>query len=110
MENMVHLSESAAKRVKTLQGQQAKPDLMLRVQVDGGGCAGFQYIFDFAEAPKDDDKIFEEHGVKMLVDEVSLGFLQGSTIDYIESLIGAAFQVKNPNASSSCGCGTSFSV
>ena len=83
---------------------------MLRLSVEGGGCSGFQYRFDLAEAAELDDCVSETDGVKLLVDPVSLGLVSGSTVDFVESLGGAAFQVKNPNAASGCGCGSSFGV
>lgn len=106
----VSLSKSAAARVKVLRADQGDESLMLRVAVDGGGCSGFQYRFDFASQQADDDLAFETDGVVMLVDETSLPYLEGAEVDFVEELIGAAFQVKNPQATASCGCGTSFSV
>ena len=85
-------------------------DKFLRVSVEGGGCSGFQYKFDFADAPEDDDTILERDGARVLIDSVSLEFLEGSEIDYARELIGSAFKIKNPNAVAACGCGTSFSV
>jgi iron-sulfur cluster insertion protein len=104
------LSANAARRVSALRQRQGNPDLMLRLQVDGGGCSGFQYKFGFADAVSDDDVVVERDGVKLVVDQMSLPYLEGSVVDYVEDLAGASFQVKNPNASSSCGCGASFSV
>jgi iron-sulfur cluster insertion protein len=104
------LSESAAKRVAALKTRQGNPALMLRLSVDGGGCSGFQYKFGFDEAVNDDDLIVEQHGVKMVVDSTSLPFLEGAVVDYVETLGAAAFQVKNPQATASCGCGSSFAV
>jgi iron-sulfur cluster insertion protein len=89
--------------------KQGKP-AMLRLSVEGGGCSGFQYKFGLADAPESDDTISETDGVRLLVDSVSLDLVAGCTIDFVESLGGAAFQVTNPNAASGCGCGTSFSV
>ena len=83
---------------------------MLRVAVNGGGCSGFQYEFAITGERNDDDFVIEKDGVTVLVDEISLNYLGGSEIDYAEELIGAAFKIKNPNATASCGCGTSFSV
>ena len=83
---------------------------MLRVAVNGGGCSGFQYDFEITTERRADDLVIERDGVRVLVDEVSLQYMTGSEIDYAEELIGAAFKVKNPNATASCGCGTSFSV
>ena len=83
---------------------------MLRVAVDGGGCNGFQYRFDFDDAVNDDDTVFERDGVKVVVDEISLDFLGNAQVDFKQELIGSYFAVENPNATSNCGCGTSFSV
>jgi len=104
------LTDNFVKRLRTLQTQQNKPDLMLRIQVNGGGCQGFEYEFKEESTQADSDHIFEKEGVKVLVDDVSLPFLEGAEIDYVDDLIGAHFTIKNPNATSSCGCGTSFSV
>ena len=82
----------------------------LRVAVEGGGCSGFQYQFKFDDSTADDDHIFAANGVEVIVDDVSLDLLNGAELDYVEELIGAYFQVNNPNAASSCGCGTSFSI
>ncbi len=106
----VGLSERAAARVSSLIEQQGNPDLKLRLTVSGGGCSGFQYGFDFDEAQKADDVVVVRDGVTMLVDSMSLLYLMGSEVDYVEDLVGASFQVVNPNASSSCGCGSSFSI
>ena len=83
---------------------------MLRVSVSGGGCSGFQYGFELVDSINDDDLVVERDGVKVLVDSISIEYMRGSEIDFVDDLIGAAFQVKNPNATSECGCGTSFSV
>ena len=106
----VRLSSSAAKRVAELRTMENNDALMLRLAVNGGGCSGFSYSFDFCEAVNGDDQSFETDGVKLVVDEVSLEFLRGAEVDYVEELIGAAFKVNNPNATAACGCGTSFNV
>ncbi|WP_417450264.1 iron-sulfur cluster insertion protein ErpA [Kordiimonas sp.] len=106
----VGFSERAAKRVAALIDQQGNPNLKLRLSVSGGGCSGFQYGFDFDEEQKDDDIVVEREGVKLLVDNMSLLYLMGSEVDFVEDLVGASFQVKNPNATSSCGCGSSFAI
>ena len=82
----------------------------LRVAVEGGGCSGFQYNFSFEDARQDDDLVIERDGAAVLVDSTSLELLKGSELDYVEEMVGSSFQVKNPNATSSCGCGNSFSV
>ena len=83
---------------------------LLRVSVEGGGCSGFQYKFDLVESPAADDFVIERDDARVLVDPTSLTFLQGAEIDYVDELIGASFKIRNPNATASCGCGTSFSV
>lgn len=106
----ISLSASAARRIAWMIEQEGQDDLMLRVAVSGGGCSGFQYGFSFDDTVNPDDRTFERDGVTAVVDEASLELLAGSEIDYVEDLIGASFQVKNPNAASSCGCGSSFSI
>ena len=105
----IALSPSAAARVAAIAARQAKPAI-LRLSVDGGGCAGFQYRFELADAVAEDDAVAREEGVTLVVDPVSLDLVRGATVDFVESLGGAAFQVTNPNAASGCGCGTSFSI
>ncbi len=105
----VTVSDKAAIQISKILEQEGSPK-MLRVSVSGGGCSGFQYGFDLVEDRGDDDIAIEKNGVTVLVDSVSLAYLEGSEIDYVEDLIGASFQVHNPNAKSSCGCGTSFSI
>lgn len=106
----VSVSTSAAKRLAHLFEKEGKPGLMLRVSVSGGGCSGFQYGFAFEEQCNDDDQVIEKDGVKVVIDNMSLMYLSGSEIDFTEDLGGSAFAVKNPNATSSCGCGTSFAI
>jgi iron-sulfur cluster insertion protein len=108
--NQVTVSENAAKRIATLIQMEGDADLMLRLSVSGGGCSGFQYGFSFDKSQQQDDRIFERNGVKVVIDDTSLELLSGAEIDFVEDLVGASFQIKNPNASSSCGCGNSFSV
>ena len=103
------VSDSASRRISTLIADE--PDgTMLRVTVSGGGCSGYQYGFGFDTEQTPDDHTFDANGVTVIVDDVSLDLLAGAELDFVEDLIGSAFQVKNPNATSSCGCGTSFSV
>lgn len=105
----VALTPAAAARVAAIAARQNKPAL-LRLSVEGGGCSGFQYKFGLADAPEADDSVAETDGVRLLVDQVSLDLVRGCTVDYVESLGGAAFKVDNPVAASGCGCGTSFAV
>ena len=105
----VTVSARAAKRIAEILKAEPAP-VMLRVAVTGGGCSGFQYNFVLDAERADDDLVIERDGATVLVDAMSLEFLKGAEIDFADDLIGAAFKVKNPNASSSCGCGTSFSV
>ena len=102
------LTSSAAKRVAFIAGKQGKP-AVLRLSVDGGGCAGFSYRFALGEV-EEGDKVGETDGVRLVVDPVSYDLLDGSQVDYVEDLGGASFKVTNPNAASGCGCGSSFSI
>jgi len=106
----VVFTEAAANKVKALVEEEKNPKLKLRVSVDGGGCSGFQYGFAFDENISDDDTVIERNGATMLVDVSSMQYLNGSEVDYLEGLEGARFVVNNPNAKSTCGCGSSFSV
>lgn len=109
IEHDIGLTEAAAKRVAAIADRQGKPAI-LRLAVDGGGCAGFQYRFELAEGIDDDDVTVETDGVTLVVDTISLDLVRGSSVDFVENLGGAMFQVNNPQAQSGCGCGTSFSV
>ena len=103
-------TDKAAAKVKFLIEDEGNPDLKLRVFVTGGGCAGFQYGFTFDELVADDDATIERDGVSLVVDSMSYQYLLGGTVDYIEGLEGSRFVVNNPNAETTCGCGSSFSV
>ncbi|WP_203292143.1 iron-sulfur cluster insertion protein ErpA [Maricaulis parjimensis] len=105
----VTLSASAAKQINTILAAQTAGTL-LRIGVEGGGCSGFSYTFDLDTAVNADDQLIERDGAKVVIDEASLPFLDGSEIDYVDELIGAAFKIHNPNATAACGCGTSFSI
>jgi iron-sulfur cluster insertion protein len=109
-ERSIAISESAAKRVAFLRVQENAADAFLRIAVSGGGCSGFQYGFSFDDQRQDDDQVFERDGIQLVIDAVSLELVKGAEIDFVEDMMGAAFQVKNPNAASSCGCGNSFSI
>ena len=105
----ITLSASAAEQINTIMKKLGEQKYM-RVIVEGGGCSGFQYKFDFDDAANDDDMVIELNGARVLIDEISQGFLDGSEIDYTRELIGSAFKIHNPNAVAACGCGTSFSI
>jgi iron-sulfur cluster assembly accessory protein len=105
----VTLSQSAAERIRAIAEREGRP-LMLRVAVEGGGCSGFQYLFDLVDEAQHDDLKIERDGAAAVVDLMSLALLAGSEIDFIDQLAGAEFRVRNPNAKSSCGCGVSFSI
>jgi iron-sulfur cluster insertion protein len=107
---MINVSESCAAKVQQLIAEEDNPDLKLRVFVQGGGCSGFQYGFTFDEIANEDDFDIEVAGVKFLVDSMSAQYLQGANIDYVEDIHGSSFTIKNPNAQTTCGCGSSFSV
>lgn len=106
----VNVTESAAKRIAFILSQEEHNGMMLRISVSGGGCSGFQYGFTFDDAVAQGDLVVERDGAVVVIDETSLDLLGGSQIDYVEDMIGASFQIKNPIAKSSCGCGNSFSV
>ncbi|MEE8632998.1 MAG: iron-sulfur cluster insertion protein ErpA [Methyloceanibacter sp.] len=108
-ENSITLSESAAKRIVELVTAD-KAASLFRVSVEGGGCSGFQYRFELANDRAPDDIVIERDGAMVAIDPVSADFVQGSEIDFVDELIGAQFKIKNPNATASCGCGTSFSI
>ena len=105
----ITVSASAAQRINQILAKEGAGK-MLRVSVNGGGCSGFQYDFDIVDAREDDDLVIERDGATVLVDPISIEYMRGSEIDFVNELIGAAFKVKNPNATASCGCGTSFSI
>ncbi|GAB5387433.1 MAG: iron-sulfur cluster insertion protein ErpA [Alphaproteobacteria bacterium] len=106
----VTLDDSAAARITKLREIEGNPDLKLRISVNGGGCSGFSYVFDFADAIGDDDHEFANGDVSLVIDDVSLDLLTGSVVKFNNDLMGSYFTVENPQAASSCGCGTSFSI
>ena len=110
MSELVTVTDSAAKRVAFLVEQEGNPKAALRIAVNGGGCSGFQYGFSLDESRNEDDLIIEKCGATVLVDTMSQLYLAGSEVDFVEDVIGSAFQIRNPNAKSECGCGTSFAV
>lgn len=106
----IDFTADAARKVGELAIQQNSETLMLRVYIEGGGCSGFQYGFELADAPNEDDTVIEKEGVKLVVDPLSFQYLAGSEVDYRDDLMGARFVVNNPNAVTTCGCGASFAV
>ena len=107
---VLEFTESAAKKLQSIIGEENNPDLKLRVSVYGGGCSGFQYTFSLEEEIKDSDRTVETDGVTLVIDNMSYQYLTGSEVDFSEGLEGAMFVVNNPNATSTCGCGASFSI
>ena len=109
-ETLLEFSDTAVNKLKALQAEENNPNLKLRVSVDGGGCSGFQYTFSLEEEIQPVDRTVEKQGVTLVIDQTSYQYLTGSTVDYVEGLEGAMFVVNNPNATSTCGCGASFSI
>jgi len=109
-EGAITITENAAKRLAALLAAEASEGLMFRVAVTGGGCSGFQYNFSFDDTRQPDDLAFDRDGVTVLVDPVSIDLLKGAELDFVEDLVGASFQMRNPNATASCGCGNSFAA
>ncbi|MEL7272466.1 MAG: iron-sulfur cluster insertion protein ErpA [Pseudomonadota bacterium] len=108
-EGEVVLSTAAAKRIAKILATEPEKEA-LRVSVEGGGCSGFSYKFDLTESQQDDDLVLEGEGAKVLIDPISLMYMGGSVVDFVDDLMGQSFQIRNPNATASCGCGTSFSI
>ncbi|HYE01282.1 MAG TPA: iron-sulfur cluster insertion protein ErpA [Alphaproteobacteria bacterium] len=106
----IALTANAARRIRQLRELEGNPALMLRIAVSGGGCSGFQYGFSFDTEAHAEDLVFERDGVRVVVDDVSMDLLGGAELDFVEDLMGAYFKLDNPNAKSTCGCGTSFAV
>lgn len=106
----IRISDRAARRIASLAAAEGTGETMLRVAVSGGGCSGFQYGFSLDDRRHEDDRVFTHAGAALVVDEISLGLLNGAEIDYVEDLVGSYFAVRNPNATATCGCGTSFAV
>jgi len=109
-ERSIVVTENAARRIAALRTQEEADGAFLRIAVSGGGCSGFQYGFTFDDQRSDDDFVFERDGIAVVVDDISLGLLNGAEIDFVEDMMGASFRINNPNAASSCGCGNSFSI
>ena len=107
---MIELKPAAVEKVRELMAEEGKPDLKLRIFVQGGGCSGFSYGFTFDEIAAEDDFDLDFSGVHLLIDSMSSQYLQGAQVDYVDDLTGAQFTIKNPNATTTCGCGSSFSV
>ncbi len=109
-ERRIEISDSAARRIALLVEAEDNSALMLRVTVSGGGCSGFQYSFSLDATKADDDVVFENNGVRVVVDDTSLDLVQGARLEYVDELIGSFFKLENPNAASTCGCGSSFAI
>lgn len=110
MSTQVGLSDNANKQVQMLIKQEGNPNLKLRIMISSGGCSGFSYNFSLDDEVKEDDEVYTFGDVQVLVDEASLPFVEGAVLDYVTDLMGSSFQMTNPNATSECGCGSSFSV
>ena len=110
MDNLMEITPKAAEQINQIMEDENNPDLKLRIFVAGGGCSGFQYGFTLDELTNADDFVIEMHGIKVLVDAMSAQYLQGATIDFTTSLQGSQFEIKNPNAKTTCGCGSSFTA
>lgn len=109
-EPALKISDAALGRVRELIREEGNPTLKLRVFIEGGGCSGFQYGFSFEEQRADDDLVLDRGGVELLVDPLSMQYLEGAEVDYVEELSGAQFVIRNPNAKTTCGCGSSFTA
>ncbi len=109
-QDSITMSERAARRILEIITEEQNAGMMLRVAVGGGGCSGFQYSFTFDDARNDDDRMIERDDARIVIDDISWDFLSGAEIDFVEELIGAYFTIRNPNATSTCGCGTSFAM
>jgi iron-sulfur cluster assembly accessory protein len=105
----INLTDRAARRINEIMAAEPQGS-MLRISVNGGGCSGFQYAFDIDRARQEEDLVIEREGAKVLVDQISLQYMDGSTIDFVDDLIGQSFKIENPHATAACGCGTSFSI
>jgi iron-sulfur cluster assembly accessory protein len=109
MTTTVSLTDAAARRIATIVAKDAEKTA-LRVSVEGGGCSGFSYKFDLVNDRADDDIVIEKNNARVLIDSMSIVYMEGSEIDFVDNLMGQSFQIKNPNAVASCGCGTSFAI
>ena len=107
---MIEITESALAKIADILAEENNPEVKLRTFVQGGGCSGFSYGFTLDEEQNEDDFVFEKPGVVVVIDSMSMQYLQGATIDYKEELMGSSFTIKNPNAQTTCGCGSSFSI
>lgn len=107
---MITVTQTASEKIKSILSEENNPDLKLRMFVQGGGCSGFSYGFTLDDVKEEDDWDIEDNGVHVLIDTMSAQYLQGATVDYIDDLTGSQFTIKNPNATTTCGCGSSFGV
>ncbi|WP_182084640.1 iron-sulfur cluster insertion protein ErpA [Aureimonas sp. ME7] len=109
LDTSITVSDAAARRILAILSKN-EAENALRISVEGGGCSGFSYKFDLAHDEAEDDLVIEKNGARVLVDQVSLAYLDGSVVDFVDDLMGQSFQIRNPNATAACGCGTSFSI
>jgi iron-sulfur cluster insertion protein len=109
-EDAITLTPGAAVRITELRKSEGNNSLMLRLTISGGGCSGFQYAFSLDDKAATDDAVFERDGVKLVVDPITIGMMSGSTVDFVQDLVGSYFSITNPNATSQCGCGSSFAI
>jgi iron-sulfur cluster insertion protein len=110
MQHKFHIDPSAAKRIKELQVTKDNPDLGLRIRIDGGGCSGFQYLFEVDDQIHPHDLTFESDGATVIIDDMSINMINGGTVKFVENLMGQFFEIDNPKATTGCGCGSSFST
>lgn len=110
MSSEVIFTSNAAQRISLIKQDQNRPEAFFRVAIKGGGCSGFEYTMDLDKSLEDDDHVFETEGERLVIDEVSLGLMNGATVDFVQDLVGSKFEIKNPMADAACGCGSSFSV
>ncbi|MFQ5534753.1 MAG: iron-sulfur cluster insertion protein ErpA [Sphingomonadales bacterium] len=108
--SLLTISDSAVQRIAHLKEQEGDPALMLRVEVNGGGCSGFQYAFSFDQSQNPDDEVIEQDGITVLIDAMSVLYVAGSEIDFVNTLMGSSFRIQNPNATAQCSCGNSFAI
>lgn len=110
MSSDITFTSKAAQRIAIIKNAQNKPEAFFRIGIKGGGCSGFEYVMDLDDVLEEDDHVFETEGERLVIDDVSLGLMKGSTIDFVNDLVGSKFEIKNPMADAACGCGSSFAI